>query len=102
MRRELALSKKVLQFPEVVQDVADTLRPSLLASYLYDLSKMRSTFYDLDTGVRIIDAQPASSRNSRLHLCGPNPAHLALRPGPAWNQRRRRDVTPARRSAFSG
>jgi arginyl-tRNA synthetase len=66
---ELALGKKLVQFPEVVRDLVDTLRPSLLTSYLYDLSKTFSTFYDPDTGVRIIDAQPASSRNSRLHLC---------------------------------
>lgn len=66
---ELALGKKLLQFAEVVQQLAEGLRPNVLTSYLYELSKAFSTFYDPVTGVRVIDAEPMVTRHSRLNLC---------------------------------
>lgn len=66
---EIALAKSLLRFGETVQQVADDLKPNLLTDYLYDLSKAFSTFYDRRHGVRVIDAEPADVRDSRLALC---------------------------------
>lgn len=76
---EISLAKKLLDFPEIVSLFAEALRPSLLTAYLYDLSKMFSSFYDVNTGVRVIDAESESTRTSRLHLC--NLTRLTLRLG---------------------
>jgi len=66
---ELALAKKILQFPETLHGVARELRPNVLTEYLYDLAKVFSRFYDKKHGVRVIDAEPDAVRISRLRLC---------------------------------
>jgi arginyl-tRNA synthetase len=66
---ELALAKQLLEFPSVVRQVADELRPHFLTEYLYTLSRAFSTFYDRERGVRVMDAEPESLRLSRLRLC---------------------------------
>lgn len=66
---ELRLAKKLMDFGDVLNHVTAELRPNLLTDYLYDLSKSFSTFYDRQHGVRVIDAESASLRLSRLRLC---------------------------------
>lgn len=66
---EIALAKQLLQFPAVVQQVSEELRPHALTEYLYGLSRAFSTFYDRERGVRVIDAEPENVRLSRLRLC---------------------------------
>ncbi len=43
---ELALAKQLITFGDVVQQVARDLRPHVLCSYLYDLARAFSRFYD--------------------------------------------------------
>ena len=67
---ELNLAKKLLEFPELFEIVVTQLRPNLLTTYLFDLSKTFSSFYDKNTGVRVVKAETEELRNSRLKLCG--------------------------------
>jgi len=64
---EIALGKKLLQFADVIEQVAADSRLNLLTEYLYDLSRTFSRFYDRKVGVRVIDAPP-EERASRLRL----------------------------------
>ncbi|MCH7527468.1 MAG: arginine--tRNA ligase [Planctomycetes bacterium] len=66
---ERRLGKTLLRFGEIVEQVAEELRPNVLTDYLYELSKAFSQFYDRRIGVRVIDAEPDSLRLSRLRLC---------------------------------
>jgi len=66
---EMALAKKLLQFAETIECVARDLRPNVLTDYLLELSRTFSRFYDKKIGVRVIDAAPESTRQSRLYLC---------------------------------
>ncbi len=43
---EIALVKKVLQFPEAVEDAAKEYLPNLLANYLWELGNLTNTFYE--------------------------------------------------------
>ncbi|MBI1975113.1 MAG: arginine--tRNA ligase, partial [Parcubacteria group bacterium] len=43
---EIALMKKVLQFPEAVEDAAQEYAPNLLANYLWELANLANTFYE--------------------------------------------------------
>jgi arginyl-tRNA synthetase len=66
---ELRLAKLLLRFPELIEQVGRELRPNVLTDYLFELSKRFSLFYDRKHGVRVIDAEPATLRLSRLRLC---------------------------------
>ncbi len=66
---ELALAKKILRFAEILDTVARDLRPNVLTDYLYELSRTFSRFYDKKLGVRVINAETAELRTSRLRLC---------------------------------
>jgi arginyl-tRNA synthetase len=66
---EVRLAKTLVRFPDVVNQVAQDLRPNLLTEYLFELSKAFSRFYDRKLGVRVIDASPESIKISRLRLC---------------------------------
>lgn len=66
---EVALAKMIIRFPEVISQIVRDLRPNVLTEYLYDLSKAFSRFYDRRHGVRVTDAEPESTRMSRLRLC---------------------------------
>ncbi len=44
-RKEIALVRLLYDYPEVVEESARTLNPSLIANYLYDLSKEFNQFY---------------------------------------------------------
>ena len=76
---ELNLAKKLLEFPVLFEIAASQLRPNLLTSYLFELSKTFSSFYDKNTGVRVVQAESDALRNSRLKLCGLT--HRVLRLG---------------------
>jgi arginyl-tRNA synthetase len=66
---EVALAKALLRFAEVIDQLVADLRPNMLTDYLFELSKAFSRFYDRRQGVRVIDAEPAEVRLSRLRLC---------------------------------
>lgn len=67
---ELALARSIVRFPDVLEQVGRDLHPNLLTEYLYDLSRVFSRFYDRKLGVRVIDAEPRGTRESRLALVG--------------------------------
>jgi arginyl-tRNA synthetase len=66
---EIALAKNLARFPEIVEQLVRELKPNLLTEYLYALSRDFSRFYDRKQGVRVLDAEPAGVRASRLRLC---------------------------------
>jgi len=67
LSNEVALGLKLLQFSEVVKQVADDCAPNVLCAYLYELASEYMSFYEacpiLKEGV---DEQ---TRGSRLQLC---------------------------------
>lgn len=68
---ERALAGKLLELPEAVARVAETLRPHILCNYLYELAAAFSSFYD---NCPVINADTPTLRASRLYLC-----HLSRR-----------------------
>jgi arginyl-tRNA synthetase len=65
---EIALAKKILRFADILDMIGRDLRPNVLTDYLYELGRTFSRFYDRKLGVRVIDAEPADVRASRLRL----------------------------------
>ncbi|WP_111658032.1 arginine--tRNA ligase [Isoalcanivorax indicus] len=63
--REEALANQLLQFAEVLQQVADKGLPHLLCSYLYELAGQFSGFYE---HCPILSAESEALRDSRLQL----------------------------------
>jgi arginyl-tRNA synthetase len=65
--QERALAVKLLQFPEVLEQVLKDAFPHVLCSYLYDLASLYMSFYEacpiLKEGIE------AATRDSRLQLC---------------------------------
>ena len=62
---ELALTRKLCLFGEVLPQVLQDFRPNLLASYLYDLAASFHSFFE---ACPVLKAEPAV-RHSRLVLC---------------------------------
>jgi arginyl-tRNA synthetase len=62
---ELALTKKILQFPDVVPAILDGFRPNILANYLYELAAQFHGFYE---SCPVLSAEPLQ-RETRLLLC---------------------------------
>jgi arginyl-tRNA synthetase len=62
---ELALAKHVLRLGEVIELVAQELRPHYLATYLYELAVKFSSFYE---NCEVLDS-PEPTRTDRLLLC---------------------------------
>ena len=62
---ELALAKKILQFPDVVPSILDGFKPNALANYLYELAAQFHGFYE---SCPVLSAEPLQ-RESRLLLC---------------------------------
>lgn len=63
---ERALGLALLRFAEAIEDSVDDFRPNLLTSYLYDLTRTFSAFYE---HCPVLKAEDAGLRNSRLRLC---------------------------------
>jgi arginyl-tRNA synthetase len=63
---ERALALSILGFGEVVREVAETLQPHRLCTYLYGLSSAFSTFYEQ---CPVLKAKAEEERRSRLSLC---------------------------------
>ncbi len=63
---DLALTKELLRFPEVLCDVAEDYRPNLLTNYLFDLAKRFSEFFE---NCQVLKAENKATRDSRLLLC---------------------------------
>src|SRR5207302_11199111 len=62
---ELALTKKLFQFGEIVPQVLDDFRPNILANYLYELA---ITFHGFYEACPVLKADEVS-RTTRLALC---------------------------------
>ena len=63
---ERALAIQVLRFPEALNAAAADYRPNLLTSYLWDLAKAYSGFFQ---NCPVLKAETPSLRQSRLLLC---------------------------------
>jgi arginyl-tRNA synthetase len=62
---EIGLARKLLRFPEAIRGASDTLRPHLLALYLYELAGEFSGFYTTD---KVLVDDPGV-RTRRMDLC---------------------------------
>jgi len=62
---ELVLSRKLLQFGEIVPQTLDDFRPNLLANYLYELA---NTFHGFYEACPVLKSEGAT-KESRLALC---------------------------------
>ena len=62
---ELDLSKKLTQFPIMVKQTLEDLRPHMLCSYLYELCGSFNSFYHSNTVIN----EDLSVQNKRLMLC---------------------------------
>ncbi len=63
---EVALAKCILQFADVVDAVADELKPNILTGYLYELAGAFMKFYET---CPVLKAATPALRSSRLRLC---------------------------------
>ena len=68
---ERALCLQLLQFGDVVQNVADTLEPHRLCNYLYELATRYHRFFEQ---CPVLKAEDPARRDARLGLC-----HLTAR-----------------------
>ncbi len=62
---EVALAKRVLEFPHVIAKVATTYRPNVLTDYLFDLASVYNRFYQ---NIPFLKA-PHGIRESRVLMC---------------------------------
>ena len=62
---EKKLLKKMLQFPEILEQISTEYKPSLLCTYLFELAQ---TFNHLYNNLRIIDAEKPENRDTRIKL----------------------------------
>ncbi len=62
---ELALIKKLVEFPEVIQEAGSNYSPALIANYTYDLVKSFNSFYQ---SISIFNEENEDLKNFRLHL----------------------------------
>lgn len=69
---EIALAKKLLGFPQALEQAAADLRPHVICAYLYELAGAFSTFYNADKV--IVDEADVKAR--RLALCARTLANL--------------------------
>ncbi len=63
--KELELAGKLLQFSETLESVANKGLPNILCTYLFELSAIFSSFYEI---CPILNADSADDKNSRLNL----------------------------------
>ncbi len=63
--QELALARKLIEFPVALSQSLQDLRPHFLCSYLYELSGVFSTFYNQDK----VNVEDLAVRTKRLSLC---------------------------------
>lgn len=63
---EIALAKRILQFPETLAVVADGLLPNVLCEYLYELASAFMRFYE---NCPVLQAPDDRTRASRVRLC---------------------------------
>lgn len=62
---ELALARKLIAFPGVINQVLEDLRPHFLCKYLFDITSSFSAFYNVN---RIV-GEPEPIENKRILLC---------------------------------
>jgi arginyl-tRNA synthetase len=63
---EKRLAQMLLRYPTVVADVARTLEPHRLCTYLHELANAYSAFYET---CPVLKAESEGLRRSRLHFC---------------------------------
>ncbi len=64
--QERRLALLILRYPGVVRDVARSLEPHRLCTYLHELADAYSAFYE---SCPVLRAEPESLKRSRLRLC---------------------------------
>jgi arginyl-tRNA synthetase len=64
--QERALALQILRFPETLEAAGEEYKPNLITSYLWDLAKTYSGFYD---ACPVLKAETSALRQSRLLLC---------------------------------
>mmetsp|Transcript_10073 Transcript_10073/g.19304 ORF Transcript_10073/g.19304 Transcript_10073/m.19304 type:complete len:119 (-) Transcript_10073:289-645(-) len=65
--QELSLAKKLLKFPEIVEEVEADLYPNKLCEYLFELSQAFNRFYE---ACPVNTAETDALKRSRTALCG--------------------------------
>ena len=63
---ERALAMQLLEFPSVIAEVEETLRPHTLCTFLYEVASAFSSFYD---ACPVLIAESEALKASRLFLC---------------------------------
>lgn len=64
--QERDLMLKLMEFGQIVENVAQELRPHVLCNYLYELASCFSVFYDK---CKVIGCEGESLQQSRLNIC---------------------------------
>lgn len=62
---ERAIIKTLEQYPFAVQNAAESLNPSLVANYIYELAKIFNDFYQ---NIRVLNAENTHQSNFRMSL----------------------------------
>ena len=63
--KEVLLMRLLYEYPDIISDSANTLNPSLIANFLYELAKEFNQFYH---DFSILGADTKESISFRLHL----------------------------------
>lgn len=64
-KEEMELLKKIAEFPKVVGSATESLKPHLIANYVYELAKMFNEFYHLHNILK----EGKKVKDARLLLC---------------------------------
>ena len=65
-QKEISLSKKLLEFPDVIEQISEELEPHHITKYTLDLASEFHSYYQSE---KIIDVDNLSSTISKLILC---------------------------------
>ena len=65
-QKEISLSKKLLEFPDVIEQISEELEPHHITKYTLDLASEFHSYYQSE---KIIDEDNLSSTISKLILC---------------------------------
>lgn len=57
---------KLMEFGQIVENVAQELRPHVLCNYLYELATCFSSFYDK---CKVLGCETEALQQSRLNIC---------------------------------
>ena len=63
---ERSLARQLVSFPDAIESALDTLSPSKLCTYLFELAQTFTSFYE---SCPVLKAPDEEIRSSRLELC---------------------------------